>query len=242
VAWARCRGGTSVDTLSLSPAIRIYMATGTTDLRRSIDGLSALVRERVGLDLLSGHLFLFRIRRGDRLKIQAWDRSGFSILRPRLAVGWSASPSDQKPSSIDRNTDSDCRKALRTEGARLGAYHDHREPKPHTALLPWSSKPWREVPPSSSGLPLRAVRGRALFPRLLRWWVRCVASCRTRHCLQAAARYAIPGSTLGGQLTPGEPDDGRDCQHPRNAIVEWHDAIAVYHSLVADHVSGVGSR
>src|SRR2546425_4174227 len=62
--------------LILSPAIRIYLATGTTDLRRSIDGLSALVRERFGLDPLSGHLFLFRNRRGDRLKILAWDRSG----------------------------------------------------------------------------------------------------------------------------------------------------------------------
>ncbi len=46
--------------LTLSPAVRIYMATGATDLRRSIDGLSALVREQLALDPLSGHLFLFR--------------------------------------------------------------------------------------------------------------------------------------------------------------------------------------
>src|SRR5205823_1250816 len=42
------------------------------DLRRSIDGLAALVRERFTLDPLSGHLFLFRNRRGDRIKILAW--------------------------------------------------------------------------------------------------------------------------------------------------------------------------
>ena len=53
----------------MSPAVRIDVATGTTDLRRSIDGLAALVRERFDLDPLSGHLFLFRNRRGDRLKI-----------------------------------------------------------------------------------------------------------------------------------------------------------------------------
>jgi transposase len=55
-----------------------------TDLRRSIDGLMALARERLGLDPLSGHLFLFRNRRGDRLKILVWDRSGFWVLYKRL--------------------------------------------------------------------------------------------------------------------------------------------------------------
>lgn len=50
--------------LALSPAVRIYLATRTTDLRRSIDGLSALVRERSDLDPLSGHLFCFAIAGG----------------------------------------------------------------------------------------------------------------------------------------------------------------------------------
>jgi transposase len=80
--------------LTLSPAVRIYLATGATDLRRSIDGLAALVRERFTLDPLSGHLFLFRNRRGDRLKILAWDRSGFWILYKRLEQGTFAWPSE----------------------------------------------------------------------------------------------------------------------------------------------------
>jgi transposase len=79
--------------LTLSPAVRIYLATGTTDLRRSIDGLAALVRERFTLDPLSGHLFLFRNRRGDRLKILAWDQSGFWVLYKRLERGTFAWPS-----------------------------------------------------------------------------------------------------------------------------------------------------
>jgi transposase len=80
--------------LTLSPAVRIYVATGATDLRRSIDGLTALVRQRFDLDPLSGHLFLFRNRRGDRLKILAWDHGGFWVLYKRLERGTFAWPRD----------------------------------------------------------------------------------------------------------------------------------------------------
>ena len=87
--------------LTLSPAVRIYLATGATDLRRSIDGLSALVRERLALDPLSGHLFLFRNRRGDRLKILAWDRSGFWILYKRLEQGTFAWPAEEASGPVE---------------------------------------------------------------------------------------------------------------------------------------------
>ena len=79
--------------LTLPPSVRIYLAAGATDLRRSIDALSMLVRERFGLDPLSGHLFVFRNRRGDRLKILVWDRSGFWVLYKRLEKGTFAWPS-----------------------------------------------------------------------------------------------------------------------------------------------------
>jgi len=87
--------------LTLSPAVRIYLATGATDLRRSIDGLSALVRERFDLDPLSGHLFLFRNRRGDRVKILLWDQSGFWVLYKRLEQGTFAWPSDADDSPVE---------------------------------------------------------------------------------------------------------------------------------------------
>lgn len=87
--------------LTISPAVRIYVATGATDLRRSIDGLSAVVRDHFGLDPLSGHLFLFRNRRGDRLKILAWDRSGFWILYKRLEQGTFAWPADQSAEPVE---------------------------------------------------------------------------------------------------------------------------------------------
>lgn len=87
--------------LTLSPAVRIYVATGTTDLRRSIDGLAAQVRERFALDPLSGHLFLFRNRRGDRLKILVWDRSGFWVLYKRLEEGTFAWPADADGAPVE---------------------------------------------------------------------------------------------------------------------------------------------
>jgi transposase len=87
--------------LTLSPAVRIYLASGATDLRRSIDGLSAVVRERFGLDPLSGHLFLFRNRRGDRLKILVWDQSGFWILYKRLEQGTFAWPTEADARAVE---------------------------------------------------------------------------------------------------------------------------------------------
>lgn len=92
--------------LTLSPAVRVYVASGTTDLRRSIDGLAALVRERFDQDPLSGHLFLFRNRRGDRLKILVWDRSGFWVLYKRLEEGTFAWPSEADGAPVEmRNAD-----------------------------------------------------------------------------------------------------------------------------------------
>ena len=71
----------------MPPSVRVFVAVGATDMRLGMDGLSALARSRLGLDPLSGHLILFRNRRGDRLKILVWDRSGFWVLYKRLEKG-----------------------------------------------------------------------------------------------------------------------------------------------------------
>jgi transposase len=78
--------------LTLPSSVRVYLAAGATDLRRSMDGLSAVVRDRLGLEPLSGHLFLFRNRRGDRLKVLAWEPSGFWLFYKRLERGTFAWP------------------------------------------------------------------------------------------------------------------------------------------------------
>ncbi len=71
-----------------------------------MDGLSALVRERLGLEPLSGHLFLFRNRRGDRLKILLWEHSGFWVLYKRLERGTFAWPREASEAPLEmRATD-----------------------------------------------------------------------------------------------------------------------------------------
>lgn len=73
--------------LTLPPAVRVYLASAPVDGRLGIDGLAGLVSARFGCDPLSGHLFVFRNRRGDRAKVLYWDRSGFWLLQKRLERG-----------------------------------------------------------------------------------------------------------------------------------------------------------
>jgi transposase len=72
--------------LTLPRSVRIYLAAGSVDLRKSIDGLTALVTAR-GHDVFSGHLFAFVGRRSEKVKILAWERGGFVLYYKRLERG-----------------------------------------------------------------------------------------------------------------------------------------------------------
>ncbi len=72
--------------LSLPASVRIYLFTGPTDMRKGFDGLSALVVAS-GLDVFSGHLFVFVSRRSDRMKVLTWQRGGFVLYYKRLEKG-----------------------------------------------------------------------------------------------------------------------------------------------------------
>lgn len=73
--------------LSLPPSVRLFVARGATDMRKSFDTLAALVIDVIEQDPQSGHLFLFVNRRRDRVKILWWDRSGYCLLAKRLEHG-----------------------------------------------------------------------------------------------------------------------------------------------------------
>lgn len=78
--------------LSPGPATKIYLAAGTTDMRKSFNGLYALVGGTLEADPLSGHLFVFCNRRRDRIKILCFDGSGLWVCAKRLEKGTFAWP------------------------------------------------------------------------------------------------------------------------------------------------------
>ncbi len=73
--------------ISLPRSVTILLASGPIDLRKSIDGLTAIVRSEWKEDVYSGHLFAFVSRRGDRVKILSWDSGGFILYYKRLEQG-----------------------------------------------------------------------------------------------------------------------------------------------------------
>ena len=73
--------------LDQAQGVRIWLATEKTDMRCGFDRLAERVKTVVGEDPLSGHLFVFRSRRGDRLKILLWERDGFVLWYKRLEAG-----------------------------------------------------------------------------------------------------------------------------------------------------------
>jgi len=80
--------------LSLPTAVRVFLRAQPTDLRCGFDRLAALASEVSRQDPLSGHLFLFRNKRADRLKILYWDSDGYVIWYKRLEVGVFHFPAD----------------------------------------------------------------------------------------------------------------------------------------------------
>jgi len=76
---------------------RVYLAAGSTDMRKQINGLSIMVADHLKMDPLSGHLFAFCNRRRNMIKVLYWDRNGFCLWHKRLekhSFKWPANIAD----------------------------------------------------------------------------------------------------------------------------------------------------
>ena len=81
--------------IHLPASVRVYLCTSACDMRKSFDGLYALVRDTLESDAFAGHLFVFANRRKDRVKILYWDRDGFAVWAKRLEQGTYAMPFEE---------------------------------------------------------------------------------------------------------------------------------------------------
>jgi transposase len=70
--------------IALPSGTRIWLAAGMTDMRRGFDGLAAIAQEKLRADPFGGHVFVFRGRRGDLIKLLWWDGDGLCLFAKRL--------------------------------------------------------------------------------------------------------------------------------------------------------------
>ena len=84
--------------MTLAPGTRIYLAVAPVDMRKSFDGLGAVVVDVLKQNPLDGHLFLFRGKGGDRIKALYWNRNGFALWYKRLEKGRFKWPQKSVPS------------------------------------------------------------------------------------------------------------------------------------------------
>ncbi|EXX85504.1 IS66 family insertion sequence element accessory protein TnpB [Paenibacillus darwinianus] len=82
---------------------RVYLACGSTDMRKSIDGLAALVKEGFELDPFAPALFVFCNRHRDKLKILHWEHNGFWLYYRRLERGTFRWPKDTDATPLKIN-------------------------------------------------------------------------------------------------------------------------------------------
>lgn len=81
--------------LSIPLQLRVFLCTQATDMRKTFDGLEALVRHVLQQDPLSGDLFVLLNRRHDRVKVLYWEGDGFAIWCKRLEAGTYAKPAGE---------------------------------------------------------------------------------------------------------------------------------------------------
>lgn len=79
--------------MTVPPGVKIHLALGFTDMRKSFDGLSVMVQEVLKEDPFSGHMFVFRGRKSDMIRVLFWDGNGMCLFSKRLQQGYFVWPS-----------------------------------------------------------------------------------------------------------------------------------------------------
>ena len=120
--------------ITIWPAVRIFIATTPVDLRKSIDGLMAIVQEEMEEDAYSGHLFVFVSRKCDRVKILAWDKGGFVLFYKRLEEGRFKLP-HMTPEAMAVNIDA-TQLAMLLDGIDFGRVRRPKHWKPESKARP----------------------------------------------------------------------------------------------------------
>ena len=120
--------------ISPAPGVRVYLATTPCDMRKGFDGLAAQVQSVLKADPFSGALFVFRGKRGDLLKILAWDGQGFCLFAKRLERGATLAASRVWPSpATNRVRLTAAELAMLLEGIDWRALRRTDEPAPTRA-------------------------------------------------------------------------------------------------------------
>jgi transposase len=132
--------------LTIPRSVRIFIGSTPIDMRKSIDGLMAVVQEELREDAYSGHLFVFASRRCDRVKILTFDKGGFVLYYKRLERGQFKLP-HMDPSTMAIEIDA-TQLAMLLDGIDFGRVRrpDHWKPPPQTDRS--AGRPMDKSPPT----------------------------------------------------------------------------------------------
>jgi len=117
---------------------RVFLCTAPADMRKGFDSLAALVRDYLGNDPLSGHLFLFVSRGRDRLKLLYWDSDGYALWYKRLEEGTFRVPAAKSADPSVELRASEL--AMLLEGIDLKSLRRGPRFRPPAALTPHADK------------------------------------------------------------------------------------------------------
>lgn len=125
--------------LTLPRTVRIFLAPGVTDMRKSFDGLAAATTRVIRRDPLSGHVFVFCNRRRHLIKLLIWDGAGFIILAKRLEQGTFAWPAEKEAIELRSEQLSMLLGGIDLRQTRRRRWYDRRpavgsQPPPHVVV------------------------------------------------------------------------------------------------------------